>query len=88
MIKDKTFSFQLRYPRDSEIIAWLSTMESRKASSAVREALKLAARNWLHGGEALESQVLQKQNKPVLPAETTQNHEELEALLKMDKEFD
>lgn len=87
MIKDKTFSFQLRYPRDSEIIAWLSTMESRKASAAVREALKLAARNWLHGGGA-ESPVLQKQNKPVLPAETTQNHEELEALLKMDKEFD
>lgn len=95
--KDRTFSFQLRYPRDLEIIAWLESFGTRHASQAVREVLLTAAKDWLseertgeRSGKRLPS-LSQKSASQESPEESAKdNHDQaaFAVFAKLDKEFD
>lgn len=76
---DKCVSFQLCYPRDAKIIAWLGAMGSRQASSAIRNALNLAAENWMMGSAQTVNAHFQEEK---------QETDAVDAILaKLDEEF-
>ena len=91
MNNKKTISFQLIYPRDAEILAWLNSSPA-KTSTMIRNALFIAIRQGpvqnTHQ-EPVHKEIDTPGNKDhaAKPVVSKHYNEDLTALLKLDQEF-